>query len=61
MVEIRLKVPDEFARDAKEFDLLDEKVILEVLQTELEHRINDLVNDEIHAYRAEKRSRKNKE
>ena len=60
-VEIRLTIPDDLARDAEEFGLLEEQVIVQVLQAELERRVNDLVNTEIHNYRAEKRSGKKAE
>ena len=55
LVEITLKLPEELVRDAEEFGLLDEQVITELLQAELDERVNKLVNEEIHAYRAEKR------
>ena len=56
VVEIQLKLPEEFVQDAREFGLLDEQVILAVLQAELDRRVMEMVNEEIHAYRAEKRS-----
>lgn len=53
--EIIIRVTQTFASDAEEFGLLEEAVIKELLEQELERRIADLVNQEIHAYRDEKR------
>jgi hypothetical protein len=53
-VEITLKLPDDLARDAREFGLLENGAIEELLQREVEQRVNALVNQEIHAYRTEK-------
>jgi hypothetical protein len=55
-LEIHLTIPDDLARDAEEFGLLEPEILVTLLQLELERRVNDLVNEEIHAHRAEKRS-----
>lgn len=54
--QITLEIPDELARDAKDFDLLDHQQILRVLRNEVDRRVSQIVNEEIHAYRAEKKS-----
>ncbi len=53
LVEINLKLPEELVRDAHEFGLLEQQIIAELLQAEVDHRVNNLVNEEIHAYRTE--------
>ena len=55
-IEVTLKLPEELVRDAREFGLLDQYVMTTLLQAELDRRVNELVNEEIHAYRAEKRA-----
>jgi hypothetical protein len=55
-VTVTLKLPEELVRDAREFDLLTEKVIAEFLQAEIDRRVNELVNEEIQDYRAERES-----
>jgi post-segregation antitoxin (ccd killing protein) len=55
-VTVTLTLPEELVRDAREFDLLTEKVIAEILQAEIDRRVNELVNEEIQDYRAEKES-----
>lgn len=54
LLEVTLKLPEELVRDAYEFDLLTDTAIAELIRAELDQRINDLVNSEIHAYRREK-------
>jgi hypothetical protein len=54
MVTLQITLPDELARDAREFDLLQEAQIVQLLQAELDRRVMELVNAEVHAYRAEK-------
>jgi hypothetical protein len=53
-VEITLRLPDDLARDALEFGLLENGAIEELLQHEVEQRVNALMNEEIHVYRVEK-------
>lgn len=57
VVEITLKLPEDLVRDAREFDMLTDQVVAELLQAEVDRRVMDLVNAEIHAYRAEKAQR----
>ncbi len=57
-IEITFSLPDELAEDAREFGLLEPDAFLDVLQAEIDRRVNDLVNEEIHTYRAEKRKQK---
>jgi hypothetical protein len=61
LVEITLKIPQDLARDAQEFGLLEQDMVTQLLQEELDRRVNQLVNEEIHDYRAEKRARHNSE
>ena len=56
LVEITLKLPEDLVRDAREFDVLTDHAVAEILQAEVDRRVMDLVNAEIHAYRAEKAS-----
>ena len=42
-------------REAREFGVLTEEVIAELLRQEVDERVMVMVNEEIHAYRAEKR------
>jgi hypothetical protein len=52
--DVTLTLPDDLVRDAREFGLLEGEFIAEFLQREIDARVNALVNEEIHAYRAEK-------
>jgi hypothetical protein len=54
-VNITLELPEELVRDAREFGLLTREALTTVLQAEVDRRVMDFVNAEIHAYRAEKR------
>lgn len=56
-IEVTFTLPDDLVRDAQELGILEEQVINELLQAEVDRRVNDLVNEEIHAYRAEKRAK----
>ncbi len=53
-VEITFNLPEDLVRDAREFDVLTEAAVVELLQAEVDRRVMDFVNTEIHAYRAEK-------
>jgi hypothetical protein len=55
-VEITIRVPADYVRDAEEFDMLNSETIQAVLREELDRRIMEFVNEEIKAYRAEKRA-----
>jgi len=57
-IELRIQIPDDLARDAEEFGLLEADTLVQLIQSEVERRVNDLVNEEIHTYRAEKHSDK---
>ncbi len=56
-VEVTFKLPAELARDAREFGLLTDQMVAQVLREAIDQRVNELVNEEIHAYRAEKRAK----
>jgi hypothetical protein len=55
-VTLTLNLPDELVRDAREFDLLTDERVATLLQAEVDRRVMEMVNAEIHAYRAEKAS-----
>ena len=59
MVNVTLSLPEGLVRDAREFNLLTDKVVESLLQAELDRRVSDLVNAEIKAYRAEKAQAQN--
>ncbi|MCC7446857.1 MAG: hypothetical protein IT324_05535 [Anaerolineae bacterium] len=54
LVEITVKLPEELVEEACEFDLLTERKLAEVLRSEVDRRVMEMVNAEIQAYRAEK-------
>jgi hypothetical protein len=53
-VEITIRVPAEYVRDAEEFDMLNPETLQAVLREELDRRIMEFVNEEIKAYRDQK-------
>lgn len=61
VVEITIKVPEELLRDAREFDVLTDETVAELLQAEVDRRVSDFVNAEIKAYRAEKAAERKKQ
>ncbi len=54
LVEITVKLPEELVEEAREFDLLTEQKLAEVMRTEVDRRVMEMVNAEIQVYRAEK-------
>ena len=54
LVEITVKLPEELVEEAREFDMLTERKLAEVLRTEVDRRVMEMVNVEIQVYRAEK-------
>ena len=54
-MDITLTLPDDLARDAKEIGVLDEKTLVQLIRREVDARVNEMVNEEIHTYRDEKR------
>ncbi|PJF29061.1 MAG: hypothetical protein CUN52_10280 [Phototrophicales bacterium] len=58
-IEITLKLPADYVRDAQDFDMLNPDTILAVLRQELDNRIMAFVDAEVKAYRAEKRAEQN--
>jgi hypothetical protein len=61
MVNVTLSLPEELVRDAREFNLLTDKMVESLLQAELDRQVSDLVNAEIQAYRAEKAQDRNRQ
>jgi hypothetical protein len=59
-IEVILQLPEELVRDAREFGLLTNEQVAELLQTEVDRHVMDLVNAEIRAYRTEKAQQKSK-
>ncbi|MDX2078064.1 MAG: hypothetical protein SFZ02_16660 [bacterium] len=59
-IEITLKLPADYVRDAEDFDMLNPETILHVLRDELDNRIMAFVDAEVKAYRAEKRAEEEK-
>lgn len=59
-IEITLKLPADYVRDAEDFDMLNPETILAVLRDELDNRIMAFVDAEVKAYRAEKRAEQEK-
>jgi hypothetical protein len=57
VVDITLKLPEDLVRDAREFDMLTDQTVAGLLEAEVNRRVMDLVNADIHAYRAEKAQR----
>jgi hypothetical protein len=57
-VEVTLRLPEALVRDAQEFDVLSNNVMIELIQAEVDRRVMDFVNAEVHAYRAEKAQQK---
>lgn len=56
MIEIRLNLPEDLVEDARELGLLETETMTAILQDAVDDRVNELVNKEIHDYRAEKRA-----
>lgn len=56
-VPITIELPEELAKDAQEFGVLLNEQIVELIQTEVDRRVMVFVNDEVHAYHAEKEPR----
>lgn len=59
-VPITVELPEELAKDAQEFGVLLNEQIVELIQAEVDRRVMMFVNDEVHAYRAEKARRQPK-
>jgi hypothetical protein len=58
-VTITLSLPEELVKDAREFNVLTDTSVAELLQAEVDRRVMELVNTEIRAHRAEKALRSN--
>lgn len=56
-IEVTVKLPADLVRDAREFDVLTDEAVAQLIQTAVEKRINEFVNEEIHAYRREKHAK----
>ncbi|HVU14048.1 MAG TPA: hypothetical protein VHD90_22370 [Phototrophicaceae bacterium] len=58
-VEVTLQLPADLVRDARELNLFSDSSIAQLLQTAVDQRVNEIVNEEIHAYRRDKRAKQN--
>ena len=56
LVEMTVRLPKTLVEEARDFDLLNEAQIAQLLRQEVDRHVNELVNEEIHAYRREKRA-----
>lgn len=53
-IELAVKLPEDLVRDAREFNLLTDEAIAQLLRGAVDQRVNELVDEEIHAYRRKK-------
>jgi hypothetical protein len=60
-VRIELELPEELLNDAREFGVLTNAAVVELIQAEVDRRVMDFVNEEIQAYRAEKADQKRRQ
>ena len=51
-IEIAVKLPANLVRDAREFDLLNDEMVTQLLQAAVDQRVYEIVNEETHAYRS---------
>lgn len=58
MEKVAINLPADLVRDAREFDLLTDEMVTRLLREAVDQRVNEIVNEEIHAYRQEKHSAK---
>jgi hypothetical protein len=58
LVEITVKLPEELVEEAREFDLLTQQRLAEVLRSEVDRCVMAMVNAEIQAHRAEKAAKR---
>lgn len=56
LVQVSIELPEEVIRDARELGILEAVSLTQLLQAEIDRRVNDLVNEEIHTWRAEERA-----
>jgi hypothetical protein len=56
LVQVSIELPEEVIRDARELGILEVVSLTQLLQAEIDRRVNDLVNEEIHTWRAEERA-----
>jgi hypothetical protein len=56
LVQLTVELPAELIRDARELGILEPVALTVLLQDEIDRRVNNLVNEEVHAWRAEARN-----
>ncbi|HUN09218.1 MAG TPA: hypothetical protein PLQ56_21605 [Aggregatilineales bacterium] len=56
LVQVSIELPEEVIRDARELGILEAVSLTQLLQAEIDRRVNELVNEEIHTWRAEERA-----
>jgi hypothetical protein len=59
LVKVTVSLPEDLVRDAREFNLLTDEIVENLLQAEVDRQVADFVNAEIKAYRAEKADMEN--
>ena len=52
LVEMTVKLPADLVRDARELEILTDEAITQLLRQEVDRRVNEIVNEKIHIYRA---------
>lgn len=55
-VKVAVNLPADLVRDAREFNLLTDEMVAQLLREAVDQRVNEIVNAEIHAHRQEKHS-----
>jgi hypothetical protein len=56
-LEVKMNLPEELVDEARELNLLTDDVIAHLLREEVDRRVNEIVNQEIHDYRREKHAK----
>ena len=56
-LEVTMNLPEELIDEARELNLLTNDVIAHLLREEVDRRVSEIVNQEIHDYRREKRAK----
>jgi hypothetical protein len=56
-LEVTMNLPEDLVDEARELNLLTDDVIAHLLRDIVDQRVNEIVNEEIHDYRREKRAK----
>lgn len=60
-IRVEFDLPEELLNDAREFGVLTNELVAELIQAEVDRRVMDFVNEEIRVYRAEKAEQKRRQ